>query len=679
MKKLFSLLTLALLSIGTAWATVYATYTVSLNNGATVTPAESTFFTVNSGGGYNSKYTGTYGGTEYTKGLKINSSSSITFTTTVKSDITIVQSTAKNGTNQFKLGGQTVAHSASGSITIGGTGVSYSMTENTTNTYKEFVFTDVPATTNLAITHDGETGLLYVKVELTEDPSAVTKLDAPEITFAAATGTVTIGAVTNATKVTYTTDGTAPTAESTTYSDPFVVEDGTVVKAIAIGTGSYSSSDVTSETVYRTGITCATPTINKFNGAVAITTTTPNATIKYSLNDGVTYNTYTRPFTLAVDATVKAYAERTGCTNSAEASVDVTVLATNKTKTIYLDYDDFTISSYTATGITGTVADGYSLAIGNTSKSWSSNGVNITTPGGVKKEFKLSNGAQNTLTIPAGVHVTKFRLYSVIMSADNSIVCGWKEVGEDDYQTGDDDYKKTPMGAYNNIADYNTNPDVREYAIDQTGGTITFTNAGTQLSFVIALDILEASTTITPANDKSTYVTPTKLDFSGVAGLTAYVATAAANGSVTLAEVGAVPANTPLMLIGTAGTEYTVPVAASASEPAVNMFRAGDGTTTFNAESTTSYDYILFTDGKFYRIETGTAVPVGKAYLHCTSDPTTAGAPSLSIDFGGTTGIDEVRGKMEDVRGEYYNLAGQRVAQPTKGLYIVNGRKVVIK
>ena len=29
--------------------------------------------------------------------------------------------------------------------------------------------------------------------------------------------------------------------------------------------------------------------------------------------------------------------------------------------------------------------------------------------------------------------------------------------------------------------------------------------------------------------------------------------------------------------------------------------------------------------------------------------------------------------------GEFYNLAGQRVAQPTKGLYIVNGKKVVIK
>jgi hypothetical protein len=39
----------------------------------------------------------------------------------------------------------------------------------------------------------------------------------------------------------------------------------------------------------------------------------------------------------------------------------------------------------------------------------------------------------------------------------------------------------------------------------------------------------------------------------------------------------------------------------------------------------------------------------------------------------------DVRSKMEDVRGEYYNLAGQRVAQPTKGIYISNGKKVTVK
>ena len=56
------------------------------------------------------------------------------------------------------------------------------------------------------------------------------------------------------------------------------------------------------------------------------------------------------------------------------------------------------------------------------------------------------------------------------------------------------------------------------------------------------------------------------------------------------------------------------------------------------------------------------------------------GAPTLTFDLnGGATGIADVRSKMEEVRGEIYNLNGQRVAQPQKGLYIQNGRKVILK
>ena len=72
-----------------------------LDNGAT--QSTSGYFTVVSGGGYNAKYTGTYDGHTYSKGLKINSSSSISFTTGATSTIIIVQSTAANGGNQFKL------------------------------------------------------------------------------------------------------------------------------------------------------------------------------------------------------------------------------------------------------------------------------------------------------------------------------------------------------------------------------------------------------------------------------------------------------------------------------------------------------------------------------------------------------------------------------------------------
>ena len=179
--------------------------------------------------------------------------------------------------------------------------------------------------------------------------------------------------------------------------------------------------------------------------------------------------------------------------------------------------------------------------------------------------------------------------------------------------------------------------------------------------------------TITPANNMSTYVTPAALDFSGVDGLTAYVATGKGTGTVLMSPVTAVPADTPLLLVGTAGTPYSVPVAAEASAPGTNYLKKGPKTFTGTEEN----EYILWTDGKFHLVAAG-SLAANKAYL----DLADAGAHELSIVFedeGETTAISEVRGLKSDVRGEYFNLNGQRVAQPTKGLYIVNGRKVVIK
>ena len=210
-----------------------------------------------------------------------------------------------------------------------------------------------------------------------------------------------------------------------------------------------------------------------------------------------------------------------------------------------------------------------------------------------------------------------------------------------------------------------------------TAGDVTITPTKGLHIYYIKLSKANDAVKITPANEKSTFVTTKALDFSKVSGdLKAYVATAASAGKVTLEEVGAVPAGTPLLLVGTAATEYTVPVATSASAPATNLFAAGDGITTFDGST---YDYILYSDGLFYQIGSG-SVAVGKAYLHCDSDPTaTGGARGLTLDFGEgeTTGIKAIENAKTS--NGIYNLNGQRVSQPTRGLYIMNGKKVIIK
>lgn len=78
----------------------------------------------------------------------------------------------------------------------------------------------------------------------------------------------------------------------------------------------------------------------------------------------------------------------------------------------------------------------------------------------------------------------------------------------------------------------------------------------------------------------------------------------------------------------------------------------------------------------FYKAKNGGTLAAGKAYL---SLPAASEAKSFRIAFGGdTTGINEVVATAK-ADGAYYTLSGVRVENPTKGLYIQNGKKVIIK
>ena len=88
-----------------------------------------------------------------------------------------------------------------------------------------------------------------------------------------------------------------------------------------------------------------------------------------------------------------------------------------------------------------------------------------------------------------------------------------------------------------------------------------------------------------------------------------------------------------------------------------------------------------FKSNKLYQRSAGhtTTMKPFRAYLTYTGG---AGAPALNFTIDGeTTGIAHISadGQMNLEEGAFYNLNGQRVAQPTRGLYIVNGKKYVIK
>ena len=74
----------------------------------------------------------------------------------------------------------------------------------------------------------------------------------------------------------------------------------------------------------------------------------------------------------------------------------------------------------------------------------------------------------------------------------------------------------------------------------------------------------------------------------------------------------------------------------------------------------------------FYKLTSGKTLGVGKAYLTYTD----ALSNFFGIDEETTAISEELRVKSEELKS-FYDLSGRKVEKPTKGLYIVNGKKVV--
>ena len=170
---------------------------------------------------------------------------------------------------------------------------------------------------------------------------------------------------------------------------------------------------------------------------------------------------------------------------------------------------------------------------------------------------------------------------------------------------------------------------------------------------------------ITLTKEYNTYVPTKALDFSGVEGIKAYYVTAVTATEATLTETTTVAAGEGIIISGTPDT-YEVPVATTeVAKSTTNKLATG---------TIAEGDYILY-DGEFVPCSGGT-LPDGKAYLP-KSAISTSSAKALILGFGDATGINEAKAAKAD--GAIYSISGVRVAQPQKGVYIMNGRKVIVK
>ena len=205
---------------------------------------------------------------------------------------------------------------------------------------------------------------------------------------------------------------------------------------------------------------------------------------------------------------------------------------------------------------------------------------------------------------------------------------------------------------------------------DELGfGTLMFYNAGEAKDYSYTLSVSDAGA--------ATLILP--FDATIPVGVEVYTLNYTDGASAVQATevTTTLPANTPVLVIADKGN-YDFAGASIWQKAATMTSDALTGVYQKTVVPSGSYILTKKDDVVAFRKADGSTntVEANRAYLTATG----ASAPMLNISFGGgTTGIGNVSNLMEEGRGEYYNLNGQRVAQPNKGLYIVNGKKIVIK
>lgn len=207
---------------------------------------------------------------------------------------------------------------------------------------------------------------------------------------------------------------------------------------------------------------------------------------------------------------------------------------------------------------------------------------------------------------------------------------------------------------------------------------VTLTYGGSKTTGISTLTVFYTDQEIAVTMGEDGYMTYCNKDVALSFGdLEAFIIPAVGADNVTLSSITQAPSNTPVVLKGTAGS-HNLTVLESAEAIETNKLRVSGGSIT-TTEKDTRYA-LAKKNGVvgFYKVSAGTMVPEGKCYISVSN---TAQAESARDFLGfieeGATRINAVEnGQSTD---EVFDLQGRQVKQPTKGLYIKNGKKVIIK
>lgn len=567
------------------------------------------------------------------------------------------------------------------SLTIGdGTNIWKSVTvsgssQTGENTYTEG--TTLSGTKNLYITvtaGDGSNnGVRISKVEIfTNEPSVtysayctsiiITAVETPEISPAGgvvASGTeVTITCSTDGANIYYTTDGTTPTSSSTAYnpvSKPTITVAQTI-KVIAVKDG-LEDSEVASAS-YTIAVPCAMPTFSLDEGeyvkgtTVTISTETVDATIYYTTN-GDTPTTsslvYSSDITINSAMTIKAIAVKDGMLNSEVASVSYTVI-------------DYVTLPFSWAG--GTSAE-LTSTTGVTASGLGSDYADSNAPYRVKMDnandyIQIKTNAQ-PVKVLIGVKMIGGATTSKIKVQESADGSSFKDVEE-----------LTISGKQNDILNLKTsNPFAATTRYVKIIKSVHGSNIG--VGPIMILDFEDIAVDLN-VSGYATFASTYPLDFSDDSEFSAWQITGVSGSNITFEQItGTVKAGTGVLLKGTESATINIPVAASGTD--ISSINKLTGITT--ATAVVDNTYYGLSGNTFKKVNAGT-VPAGKALLPA-SVISGADVKAFTFVFDGddADGIKSLTPALSKGEGTVYDLSGRRVQKPTKGLYIVNGKKIL--
>lgn len=176
------------------------------------------------------------------------------------------------------------------------------------------------------------------------------------------------------------------------------------------------------------------------------------------------------------------------------------------------------------------------------------------------------------------------------------------------------------------------------------------------------------------------FVTTRATDFTQTAGLTAYKVTTATKKTVTMETVGRVPSGTGVIVCGDEG-EYGLTHIDDLPLFTDNLLQhdsgiTGDGGAYFMLDDRASHGT------GFYRVADDVTIPANKPFVEIGDVSSTVEFIGMVMEEGTETGITSApqhpQGHATPHNGPTRNVMGQAVKVPHKGIYIRNGRKVVV-